>query len=1118
MKKSRRWLTLAASLLCGGTVFAAGLTSVTASADIVNGWDSGTPEGAAGNYGGVKGWAGGMTPGDMGDGFTRWVFINSHTIANNIALDVSKPITLTYSTKSNGSNQWMMFGLANSFDNAVKITTGMQESGNAAYRPFFFGHHADDNTDGANMFGEPVTWTAGAWDQVNDVCGADHWNGWTALEFTEVEIYFGEESASDGYILADGVYVGYPDAVQSDYESGFAYLVVSGFASSGVQIKVENTEKYTITANAENAAVVFDEIDALRRAGEGETISFTATANDGYRITSVTAGEQVLTAGADGKYSFTMPASDVAVTVATEAVYEVRYSGNAAVTFTGGTNVFAAGETVQFTVAPNDNYTVVSVSANGETLTAAEGVYSFEMPAADCEIAVVTEAIPDTYKVSVSGNATIAFDSGTDTYEEGQMVSFALTANEGYRITSVTAGEQALTAGADGKYSFAMPASDVTVTVATEAIPTYEVTSSGEGASIVLADGKTEYEEGDTVSFTVNVNAEYRLLSVKVGGETLTATEGVYSFVMPAADVTVTLETQAAYTVSSSGEGASVIFENGTEYAAGETVTFTVDIPAYCRLISVTADGQTLTADAEGKYSFVMPAADCEVVVSSEAVYTDPSEQTTESAVNGWNNEMYAEYPKYGPVVDAGGSSMVDERNGYSNFVLTNGGSIGSVIPLDVTKPIYLDLLVKPNGPVPGTTPWFMIGLFDDWDVTVESGADAYGQNGGAGADLNERINYYKKLMFGFNYSDITSEDPIDFRSFGNVTDISLEGITNKFGDAWGWASGDHSVDYDYARFEIYIGETASEGYIKLDGVKIASIGVTQADFRDGTAYLHMLSFYSVRVQARIYAGAELDYTSEVDERAEIIFAEGTDLNALKTYDTVSFRVEVPEGYGAIVAVNGTELRADADGNYTAAIGYGTCTISVSVEQLVTVSFETNGGGTLESVSVAAGGTIDQPSLTRAGYTLAWYADAAFTTRFDFTAPISESCTVYAQWTPVEYSIAYYDGADRIRDLLPVSYNIETETFALPTPVKEGYTFDGWYLSATFSGEEMEEVEQGSTGDITLYARWTAVSGGDSSESGGTASGGCGSSVSFAALGLAALGGAAIFLNRKRRD
>lgn len=476
MKKSRRWLTLAASLLCGGTVFAAGLMSVTASADIVNGWDSGTPEGAAGNYGGVKGWAGGMTPGDMGDGFTRWVFINSHTIANNIALDVSKPITLTYSTKSNGSNQWMMFGLANSFDNAVKITTGMQESGNAAYRPFFFGHHADDNTDGANMFGEPVTWTAGAWDQVNDVCGADHWNGWTALEFTEVEIYFGEESASDGYILADGVYVGYPDAVQSDYESGSAYLVVSGFASSGVQIKVDNTAavKHTITANAENAAVVFDEIDALRRAGEGETISFTATANDGYRITSVTAGEQVLTAGADGKYSFTMPASDVAVTVATEAVYEVRYSGNAAVTFTGGTNVFAAGETVQFTVAPNDNYTVVSVSVNGETLTAAEGVYSFEMPAADCE-----------------------------------------------------------------------------------------------------------------------------------------------------------------------------------------------------------------------------------VVVSSEAVYTDPSEQTTESAVNGWNNEMYAEYPKYGPVVDAGGSSMVDEGNGYSNFVLTNGGSIGSVIPLDVTKPIYLDLLVKPNGPVP---------------------------------------------------------------------------------------------------------------------------------------------------------------------------------------------------------------------------------------------------------------------------------------------------------------------------------------------------------------------------------------------------------------------------------
>ena len=45
-----------------------------------------------------------------------------------------------------------------------------------------------------------------------------------------------------------------------------------------------------------------------------------------------------------------------------------------------------------------------------------------------------------------------------------------------------------------------------------------------------------------------------------------------------------------------------------------------------------------------------------------------------------------------------------------------------------------------------------------------------------------------------------------------------------------------------------------------------------------------------------------------------------------------------------------------------------------------------------------------------------------------------------------------------------------TETFILPTPVKEGYIFGGWYWEADFSGEPVTQLEVGANG--TLYAKW----------------------------------------------
>ena len=67
-----------------------------------------------------------------------------------------------------------------------------------------------------------------------------------------------------------------------------------------------------------------------------------------------------------------------------------------------------------------------------------------------------------------------------------------------------------------------------------------------------------------------------------------------------------------------------------------------------------------------------------------------------------------------------------------------------------------------------------------------------------------------------------------------------------------------------------------------------------------------------------------------------------------------------------------------------------------------TVTFNTIGGSTVASQTVVSGGTATKPltNPTRDGYTFDdWYADSAYTTKFDFTQPITANTTVYAKWT-----------------------------------------------------------------------------------------------------------------------
>ena len=66
------------------------------------------------------------------------------------------------------------------------------------------------------------------------------------------------------------------------------------------------------------------------------------------------------------------------------------------------------------------------------------------------------------------------------------------------------------------------------------------------------------------------------------------------------------------------------------------------------------------------------------------------------------------------------------------------------------------------------------------------------------------------------------------------------------------------------------------------------------------------------------------------------------------------------------------------------------------------------------------------------------------------------------------YTISYDLDGGTLKNRV-TSYNVETETIALPTPIKDGYMFAGWTGS---NGNAITEIKKGSTGNISLQANW----------------------------------------------
>lgn len=171
---------------------------------------------------------------------------------------------------------------------------------------------------------------------------------------------------------------------------------------------------------------------------------------------------------------------------------------------------------------------------------------------------------------------------------------------------------------------------------------------------------------------------------------------------------------------------------------------------------------------------------------------------------------------------------------------------------------------------------------------------------------------------------------------------------------------------------------------------------------------------------------------------------------------------------------------------YTMPASVQTVTLGTAPDEY-TVTLYANGGQFTDNsqspktINYTYGKSLLLPSdetVTRDGYAFGgWYGNADGTgTRVEqITNTDTGNKTYYAKWNE-KYSITY-DLKGGVDPSNPGEYTVETETFTLVNPEREGYDFAGW-SGTGLDGEDNQSVtiQKGSTGDRTYTAHWTGKS------------------------------------------
>lgn len=353
----------------------------------------------------------------------------------------------------------------------------------------------------------------------------------------------------DGYTLtADGVVVTYGDnqtlKATPDTEKANTYTFAMPAGDATVSAAFEEVKKYTVTVDPVEGEAAEVTATPKEAAKDAEITVEVKNIKDGYKLKddgltySYKDGEKTETKTltlTEGKTTFKMPAANVTVSAAFEAVEVKTYSvavdkkGEGAVEVTANdaavteTTALKAGDIVTFTVTPKNEATILTkLAENGLSVKdskgtavdykagTTDGTYTFEMPADNVTISVqfttVEYSIVTTADPAEGGTITVTVNGKSELKRapKGAEMAVTVTPNSGYELEQASHGQTVITDKVKdgGTYTVTMSDCNFEITAEFKKIETTEPTNPSEEPQAIEAEERTAHGAAEKTTIT----------------------------------------------------------------------------------------------------------------------------------------------------------------------------------------------------------------------------------------------------------------------------------------------------------------------------------------------------------------------------------------------------------------------------------------------------------------------------------------------------------------------------------------------------------------------------------------------------------------------------------------
>ncbi len=314
----------------------------------------------------------------------------------------------------------------------------------------------------------------------------------------------------------------------------------------------------------------------------GESVDFAMTAEYGNELISLFVDDTDVTAEVEnGTYRLNEIAENHRVVATFSDLYYVRtFAGEHGMIEPEGENFVTGGEDFSLVIIPDNGYEISEVLVDGADVSAemSSNIYTLENVVADHEISVsFSEIIYYTVTATAGENGNIS-PSGESRLEAGENISFTITPDNGFGISTFTVDEvDAMNMLVDNVYVIENISSNHTISVTFEEIPVFTISASNGENGTITPSGEISVSENGSQSFEIVANEGYHISSVIVDeAEVISQIEnGVYTFENVNSDHTIHAEFAInTYSIISYASGGTISPSGTIEVNHGENISF----------------------------------------------------------------------------------------------------------------------------------------------------------------------------------------------------------------------------------------------------------------------------------------------------------------------------------------------------------------------------------------------------------------------------------------------------------------------------------------------------------------------------------------------------------------